>query len=421
MMDRFVAFDVEMPNQRSLRISAIGITVVEDGKIVKQVYSLINPETTFDPFVVDLIGITPEMVADKPTFPEFWEEIKDIMESGLLVAHGASSDMRALAGCLKYYNINWKSKVQYTCTCDIGLACYPYAQGHTLDALCNHIDFKLDHHNALSDSEGCARLLLDFEKAGADVSKYIYDFDIMKCRKIRKVSKQPKKLKPEEIIRKKLLSKQSEKIKAEFLKRNPQILPEKVIGIEESSLFEYAKWLSNHNKTVKFLKDLPHVYHEENNLHAILISKKSKFSYCVKLIEAFLPFVDNMETLALIRPKVFKAKQPELLKKIMDWLSSPEPYVVVFAIECAMRYFFDSEYVLSWAEVICSIQTRNNTVNHKRAELLSRALMKNEEEVLSIFKENRLDKWTHNMALQKAAFSKGITEEKRAFYVSLRR
>ncbi len=419
-MDRFVAFDVEMPNQTSLRISAIGITVVENGEIVKQIYSLINPETKFDPYVVDLIGITPEMVEDKPTFPEFWEEIKDVMSSGLLVAHGASSDMRALAGCLKYYNINWKNRVRYTCTCDIGLACYPYAQGHTLDALCEHIDVPLNHHNALSDSEGCARLLLDYIKNGADIDKFTYEFDIPKCRKIR-THKVTKKLKPEEIIRKKIISMRNEKIKDDFLRRNPQILPERVIGVEEGLLFGYAKWLAGHNKTAKFLSDLPHVYHEENNLHAILISKKTKFSYCIKLIESFLPFVDNEETCELLHPKIFKSQQRELLPKIKEWISSPDTYIAVFGLQCAMRYFFLDEYISLWAEMVREIETRNQVINMKRAQLLARALIVNEKDVIDIFKSGSLDKWTHNMALQKAAFTQGVTEEKRSFYVSLRR
>ena len=32
---RFIAFDVETPNSYNNRISAIGVTVVEDGKIVE--------------------------------------------------------------------------------------------------------------------------------------------------------------------------------------------------------------------------------------------------------------------------------------------------------------------------------------------------------------------------------------------------
>ena len=44
-MSRFVAFDVETPNRFNDRMSAIGITVIEDGIITDEFYSLVNPET----------------------------------------------------------------------------------------------------------------------------------------------------------------------------------------------------------------------------------------------------------------------------------------------------------------------------------------------------------------------------------------
>ena len=42
-MARFIVFDVETPNRKNNRMSAIGITVVEEGKISKEFYSLVNP------------------------------------------------------------------------------------------------------------------------------------------------------------------------------------------------------------------------------------------------------------------------------------------------------------------------------------------------------------------------------------------
>ena len=58
---RIVAFDVETPNSHNDRISSIGITVVENGIIADNLYYLVNPETYFDMFNVQLTGITPEM------------------------------------------------------------------------------------------------------------------------------------------------------------------------------------------------------------------------------------------------------------------------------------------------------------------------------------------------------------------------
>lgn len=57
-MARFIVFDVETPNRKNNRISAIGITVVEEGKISKEFYSLVNPEADFDYFNVKLTGIS---------------------------------------------------------------------------------------------------------------------------------------------------------------------------------------------------------------------------------------------------------------------------------------------------------------------------------------------------------------------------
>lgn len=47
-MARFVAFDVETPDRMINRMSALCITIIEDGTIVDGYYSLVNPETHFD-------------------------------------------------------------------------------------------------------------------------------------------------------------------------------------------------------------------------------------------------------------------------------------------------------------------------------------------------------------------------------------
>lgn len=43
-MDRFVVFDTETPNAFNDRMSAIGVAVVENGKVVETFSSLVNPQ-----------------------------------------------------------------------------------------------------------------------------------------------------------------------------------------------------------------------------------------------------------------------------------------------------------------------------------------------------------------------------------------
>lgn len=421
MLDRFVAFDVEMPGQREMRISAIGITVVENGEVTDRIYHLVNPETEFEPYVVKLIGITPEMVEDKPTFPEVWEKIKDVMSSGLLVAHGATGDMKALCSCLKAYNIEWKERVEYLCTCDLGRLCYPDADGYSLDVLCENIGFPLDHHYAMSDSEGCARILLDYMDKGMDVLNHVYVFDTVNGQKVR-LDKQKKTRKKKTLdikIRNQLFACRNSALKKSLINRFPQIEKEKMIGVTEADIKKIASRLLQKNSAADYVQLLPHEYLEENNIHAFLISSKKKFSVCVKLIEEFLPYVDNDQTCSLIRPKVFKSRQPELVELICKWLSSERLYTRLFAVNTVLNFYQDEEQLPLFAQMICDMKEDEQVINKKRAVFFERLLILNEKQALQFFCENRLDKYTHNTALKKAMNGNEVSEEKKQMLLDL--
>ena len=171
-MSRFVAFDVETPNRFNNRMSAIGIDVIEDGVIVNEYYSLVDPEQPFDYFNTRLTGIGEETVIGAPTFPELWIEIEPLMSSGLLVAHNAVFDMNVLKKCLRDYGINWKPYVRYTCTVQLGRRLYPNVS-HKLNDVCDRYGICLNHHQANSDSRACAEILLRYLQSGADVRQYI--------------------------------------------------------------------------------------------------------------------------------------------------------------------------------------------------------------------------------------------------------
>ena len=171
-MSRFTVFDVETPNRMSNRMSAIGITVIEDGTITDEFYSLVNPETHFDYFNTRLTGISEETVWNAPTFPEVWPQIEPLMSGGLLVAHNAVFDMNVLKRCLHDYEIEWKPYARYVCTVQMGRRLLP-GMSHKLNVLCDHYGICLDHHKADSDSRACAEILLRYLEDGADVRQFI--------------------------------------------------------------------------------------------------------------------------------------------------------------------------------------------------------------------------------------------------------
>ena len=184
MENRYIAFDVETPNSANNRMSAIGITVVENGMIVDELSTLVDPETWFHSFNIRLTGITPDMAEAAPDFGQLWPTLEPILSSGLLVAHNAPFDMGVLAKCLRAYCIDWRDTAPYACTCQMGRRCYPELPNHRLDTLCGYRGISLDHHQALSDSRACAMLLLDYLDRGLDVGRFRRTYDFREMRTI---------------------------------------------------------------------------------------------------------------------------------------------------------------------------------------------------------------------------------------------
>ena len=169
---RYVAFDVETPNRYNNRMSAIGIAVVEDGRIADTFFSLVDPEQPFDWFNAQLTGINEETVFDAPSFPELWPRLEPLLSSGILAAHNASFDIGVLRKCLESYEIAWKPYVRGVCTVTMGRSLLP-GIGHKLNELCEHYGICLKHHRADSDSHACAEILIRYMEGGARPEKWI--------------------------------------------------------------------------------------------------------------------------------------------------------------------------------------------------------------------------------------------------------
>ena len=176
-MSRYIVIDVETPNRENTRISAIGITVIENGAIIDHFFSYVDPEQQFDPFNVELTGIDEYTVSGAPTFPRLWEKIRPIMESGTIVAHNAQFDLGVIRSCLRDYGIRWKPRTQAICTVLIGRKILPDIS-HKLNNMCAYYGICLNHHQADSDSQACAEIFLRYIQDGTPVDQYIKDYEL---------------------------------------------------------------------------------------------------------------------------------------------------------------------------------------------------------------------------------------------------
>ena len=87
-------------------------------------------------------------------------------------------------------------------------------------------------------------------------------------------------------IKNDLLLMQDKTYKDFHSKLMPTINPNSIIGIRVPVLRDYAKKLFKENSIESlnpFLKNLPHEFYEENNIHAFIIEKINNFDECICL------------------------------------------------------------------------------------------------------------------------------------------
>ena len=218
-----------------------------------------------------------------------------------------------------------------------------------------------------------------------------------------------------------LFALQDLKYKEFHQKLMPTVNPDKVIGIRTPVLRKFAKEFRKRAEAQEFIKNLPHKYYEEDNLHAFLLEEIKDYEELIKELNDFLPFVDNWATCDMMHPKILKNHKEELLEDIKKWLSSNNTYTIRFAVNCLMLHYLEEDFKPEYLECVKNIESDEYYINMVRAWYFATALAKQYDETIKILESNALDKWTHNKTIQKAIESYRITKEQKEYLKDLKR
>lgn len=221
-------------------------------------------------------------------------------------------------------------------------------------------------------------------------------------------------------IRQELFKNQDIKFRDFQAKLLPTLEPETLIGVRTPVLRGLAKTLYRENDFSVFLNDLPHRYFEENQLHAFLICEIRELDPCMEELKHFLPFVDNWATCDQMSPRIFKKHRAELLAQIRLWLSSEMTYTRRFAVGMLMQHFLDGDFDPEYPELVLSIRSDEYYIKMMVAWYFATALAKQYESILPILEQKKLEKWTHNKAIQKALESCRISDERKNYLRTLK-
>lgn len=173
----------------------------------------------------------------------------------------------------------------------------------------------------------------------------------------------------------------------------PGVAWEHVIGVRMPALRRYAAALAKTPQAALFLRELPHTYYEENNLHALLLMREKSFEALMPWLERFLPRIDNWATCDLLKPVCFAKNREKLLPCVTRWLGDAHPYTVRFAIEMLMTHYLREDFSPEYPAWVAAVESDHYYIRMMQAWYFATALAFRYEEILPYLTEDRLSPW----------------------------
>jgi DNA polymerase-3 subunit epsilon len=190
MNHRFAVIDFEttgLSPKYGARITEVAVVIIEGQKIVDQYQSLVNTGAYIPQQVVQLTGITNQMLSTAPSAAKVVQEVHRFIQGSTMVAHNAAFDSQFLRFELKNQNLIYET--DFICTLLLSRRLYACAESLKLSHLAqiNGISFTGKSHRALADALVTAELFLKLKKH----LKMHYSQEIISPETILKAQKEP--------------------------------------------------------------------------------------------------------------------------------------------------------------------------------------------------------------------------------------
>jgi len=188
--NNFLVLDIETTGLSAYihKITEISALKMQNGRIIDEFTTLINPETRIPSFITHLTGIDNKLVKDSPKIKQVMPKFYEFLEENTIVGHNATFDY-------KFLNHNAITHVgkpienPLLCTCKLARRLLPALPSKRLSALCEHFEIRNEQsHRARGDALATSQILQNFlselEKRGITKHEEILNFQKSKIPKM---------------------------------------------------------------------------------------------------------------------------------------------------------------------------------------------------------------------------------------------
>ena len=198
----------------------------------------------------------------------------------------------------------------------------------------------------------------------------------------------------------------------------PTVPRETFIGVRLPDLKALCKAMTNEEKA-DFILDLPHTYHDENILHALIVSEIRDPRRCLCAVERFLPYISSWSVCDTMAPKSLTKEKEIFIEKIRSCISSGKTYYIRFGVLMLMKYYLNDEFDPEYPALVASVVSDEYYVNMMCAWYFATALAKQYDSVIPYLENKRLTQTVHKMTVRKAVESFRIDDVKKAYLKTL--
>ncbi|MBX7052432.1 MAG: GIY-YIG nuclease family protein [Flavobacteriales bacterium] len=132
-------------------IIEIGVVLFDGEKIIREFETLLDPGIRLPHFITSLTGITDDMLEPAPTFSQVADELEEIFENAVFVAHNVNFDYSFIKAEFNAMGRNFQ--MPRVCTMRVARKAFPGAPSYGLNNLCNWLGVTNESaHRALSDA-----------------------------------------------------------------------------------------------------------------------------------------------------------------------------------------------------------------------------------------------------------------------------
>lgn len=212
----------------------------------------------------------------------------------------------------------------------------------------------------------------------------------------------------------------------EYRKFHSNLCPgtDNIIGVRVPILRNIAKQIYNENDWKKYLSYNNLQFYEEVLLQGMIIGfMKQDIEIVQKYIEEFIPKIDNWAVCDIFCAslKITKKHKEQMWQFLQKYLKSENEFELRFCIVMMLDYFVTPEYI---DKVLIKLDTIKNDAYYVKmavAWAISICYIKFPQKTLKYLKQNNLDNWTYNKAIQKTIESYRIDENTKDFLRKMKR